>query len=240
MIPEQAVRLGVPDGVSLEARVALVPGAPAGLVVCHPHPLYGGDMDNPVVVRVADVGGELGLATLRFNFRGVGGSTGSHGGGEAEEADVEAALGWMTQHVERVALVGYSFGAAVCAAVGARWPRVAGLALVAPAIGAGTGRPGRTEGGLIQMLGAGTGRPVCTEGGLIRLLGSPGAPSPVLIVAGDSDEYCPVGALHRLRRELPRAHVQIVAGANHFFFGKLFPLGEAIREWARRLAPGTS
>ena len=222
MIPEQAVRLGVPDGVSLEARVALVPGAPAGLVVCHPHPLYGGDMDNPVVVRVADVGGELGLATLRFNFRGVGGSTGSHGGGEAEEADVEAALGWMTQHVERVALVGYSFGAAVCAAVGARWPRVAGLALVAPAIGAGTGRPGRTAEGLIQMLG------------------SPGAPSPVLIVAGDSDEYCPVWALHRLRRELPRAHVQIVAGANHFFFGKLFPLGEAIREWARRLAPGTS
>ena len=197
MIPEQTVRLVAPDGVSLEARVALAPGAPVGLVVCHPHPLYGGDMDNPVVVRVADIGGELGLATLRFNFRGVGGSTGSHGGGEAEEADVEAALAWMTQHVERVALV-------------------------PPPIGAGTGRRGRTE------------------GGLIRLLGSPGAPSPVLIVAGDSDEYCPVGALHRLRRELPRAHVQIVAGANHFFFGKLFPLGEAIREWARRLAPGTS
>ena len=54
-----------------------------------PIPLYGGDMDNPVVVRAAEVCADLGLATLRFNFRGVGGSTGTHGRGIAERIDVE-------------------------------------------------------------------------------------------------------------------------------------------------------
>ena len=58
--------------MSLEALLALPPSPPAGVVICHPHPLYGGDMENPVVVRVQEVCAALGLATLRFNFRGVG------------------------------------------------------------------------------------------------------------------------------------------------------------------------
>src|SRR3970040_2479352 len=85
------VALDVRSGPRRESRLAL-PGAPkAGLVVCHPHPLYGGDMDNPVVVRVAEVAQGAGVATLRFNFRGVGASGGVHGGGDGAQEHVAAA-----------------------------------------------------------------------------------------------------------------------------------------------------
>ena len=87
MIPEQAVALAAGDDVTLEARLGLPPSPRAGVVICHPHPLYGGDMDNPVVVRAVEVCAGLGLATLRFNFRGVGGSTGAHGGGRDKSPD---------------------------------------------------------------------------------------------------------------------------------------------------------
>ena len=80
------------DGVTLEARIGMPPAQRGGVALCHPHPLYGGDMDNPVVVRAAEVARDLGLATVRFNFRGVGQSTGEHGKGVAERLDVEAAL----------------------------------------------------------------------------------------------------------------------------------------------------
>ena len=216
MIPEQAVALAVGDGVTLEARLGLPPSPRAGVVICHPHPLYGGDMDNPVVVRAAEVCGAAGLATLRFNFRGVGGSTGSHGGGPAEERDVEAAMARMTQHAERVALAGYSFGAAVAGAVAARRPEVAGLALVAPPIAGAAGGP------------------ALAEGGALRTLSRAGAP--VLVVAGDADEYCPRADLERLRAAVPGVEVRIIEGADHFFLGRLFPLGEALGAWARRLA----
>ena len=92
MIPEQPTRLAVATDLSLEALLA-VPDTPgAGVVICHPHPLYGGDMDNPVVVRVQEVCAGLGVATLRFNFRGVGGSGGAHAGGIGEQDDTRAAL----------------------------------------------------------------------------------------------------------------------------------------------------
>jgi uncharacterized protein len=92
MIPEQPLSLAVGDGVVLEARLAAPGQASVGVVLCHPHPLYGGDMDNPVVVRAQEVCAALGLATLRFNFRGVGGSSGEHGAGVDEQADAGAAL----------------------------------------------------------------------------------------------------------------------------------------------------
>lgn len=130
--------LSSPDGVSLEARAAKLPGARGGVVVCHPHPLYGGDMDNPVVIRVVEVCAELGLATLRFNFRGVGRSTGTHGNGLGERDDLETALrhlGGALPTVAMVALVGYSFGAMVAAHVATGHPALAGLSLIAPPLG---------------------------------------------------------------------------------------------------------
>src|SRR6516165_3335147 len=67
----------------------------AAAVVCHPHPLHGGTMNNNVVYRVAKALVDAGVAALRFNFRGVGGSTGQHAEGVGEEEDVRAALAYL-------------------------------------------------------------------------------------------------------------------------------------------------
>jgi alpha/beta superfamily hydrolase len=89
---EDPIVVPVPGGPSLEGRLALVEAPKGGFVLCHPHPLYGGDMDNPVVIRAAEVVQEAGHATLRFNFRGVGASTGVHDKGLGEQDDVRAAV----------------------------------------------------------------------------------------------------------------------------------------------------
>jgi hypothetical protein len=217
MIAERAATLAASDGVSLEARLGLPSRPRAGLVVGHPHPLYGGDMDNPVVVRVTEVCGERGFATLRFNFRGVGGSTGHHDGGRAERRDVEAALAHLGEALgpgTPLALAGYSFGATVAARVAApagAAPVLAGLALLAPPLGLEGEAPFAALAGFTP---------------------------PLLIVAGGQDEYCPRPALAALAGRLPGARVTVIEGANHFFFGKLFPLGEAVAAWAENLEAG--
>ena len=94
-------------------------------------------MDNPVVIRVAEVAQSLGGATLRFDFRGVGASSGKHGGGEAEQEDVKAALGSLAERLPAgsfIGLAGYSFGAWVAARIAAAVDLPA-LALVAPPLG---------------------------------------------------------------------------------------------------------
>jgi alpha/beta superfamily hydrolase len=81
----------------------------------HPHPLYGGSMQNNVVDAVILAAGRCGLATLRFNFRGVGESHGQFNGGVGEADDVGAALSFLAQEsgTDKFILAGYSFGAAV-------------------------------------------------------------------------------------------------------------------------------
>ena len=214
MLAEEPVTLTTPDGIILEAMVSAPGTTTSGVVICHPHPLYGGDMDNPVVVRAAEVAAVAGLATLRFNFRGVGRSTGTHGGGRAEQHDVAAALDHLATRLgdrSHVALAGYSFGA-IMAADAAAARELAGLALIAPPLPFSQSRP-------LPRLG--------------------NARLPVLVVVGSNDEYCPLPALDRLRSELPNAEVRVIDGANHFFFGKLYPLGEALASWARQMSAGS-
>ena len=80
----------------LEGRVWLATGSrDVGVVLCHPHPLRGGNMYSNVVSAVAEALWEHDISTLRFNFRGTGASTGSHGGGDTEEADVTAAVAYL-------------------------------------------------------------------------------------------------------------------------------------------------
>lgn len=212
MIREENVTIPVGDGVTLEGALAVPTASTVGVVVAHPHPLYGGDMENPVVIRVAEVCRDSGLATLRFNFRGVGRSTGIHDGARGEQADVEAALAHLAKTLQgerRTALAGYSFGAAISAAVAARHPGLAGLALVAPPLGVA---------------------------GFERLPSLHGIAGPVLIVGASDDEYLPREALDRLRQEYPAATIHVIESANHFFLGRLYPLGEAVAEWAGRVA----
>jgi alpha/beta superfamily hydrolase len=211
MIVEQPVTLPVASGIQLDGRLAVPPDASRGVALCHPHPLYGGDMENPVVVRAAEVCRDAGLATLRFDFRGVGASTGQHDEGRGEVEDLAAALDHLTRVLpagRTVAALGYSFGATIAARMATR-RQLAGVALVAP--------------------------PLAMKA-LADLDGLADVTGPMLIVAGTADGYCPPEALERLARSVPRATVRTIEGADHFFFGKLFPLGEAVAAWAREVA----
>src|SRR5438552_19208551 len=111
MISESVDTLTTRDGVTLDARVGAPTSPRGGVAPCHPHPLYGGDMENPVVVRAAEVCVDAGLATLRFDFRGVGASTGTHDEGRGEQDDLGAALDHLATLLPAhapLAVVGYS------------------------------------------------------------------------------------------------------------------------------------
>src|SRR5579862_2867810 len=97
----------------LEAIVREPPEPVAAAVVCHPHPRGGGTMNNNVVYRLAKALVEGGVATLRFNFRGVGASTGTYDEGRGEEDDARAALAFLRARHPAVPLwiAGFSFGA---------------------------------------------------------------------------------------------------------------------------------
>jgi alpha/beta superfamily hydrolase len=162
-------------------------------------------MDNPVVVRVAEVAQGEGIATLRFNFRGVGASGGAHAGGEGEQEDVTAALAALAGRLPAegpIGLAGYSFGAWVAARVAAAMPALPALALLAPPLR------------------------------MYHLDFLSHAPPHTLLVSGSRDQYCPVETLERLGMRLG-TKVEIIEGAEHFFFGKLFPLGETVERWLR-------
>ena len=106
------------------------------LVACHPHPLLGGNMDNPVVTAVCRAATAMGFATLRFNYRGVEGSQGEFTNGKREAEDIRNALNLMRQWPgidrKRLALVGYSFGAALILRELKRCKATKSLALIAP------------------------------------------------------------------------------------------------------------
>jgi len=206
---EEALTIRVPDGPALEARLAPLANPKGGFVVCHPHPLYGGDMDNPVVIRAAEVAQAAGYATLRFNFRGAGTSEGVHDKGRGEQEDVRAAMAALATHLpagSRVGVMGYSFGAAMAARATRPSVPEAPLGLIAPPLG-------MYDFDFLQT-----------------------SPGRMLLVAGTADAYCPVEALHRLAA-ITSAEERIVEGADHFFFGKLYPLGEVIGAWLAGAPP---
>jgi alpha/beta superfamily hydrolase len=104
-------------------------------VVCHPHPLMGGSMDNPIVVTVCHALAERGWAALRFNFRGTGRSRGSFDDGQGEMDDVAGTFDFLRAQPnvdeDRLAVVGYSFGAGVGLHHAARDPKVGYLVGIA-------------------------------------------------------------------------------------------------------------
>jgi uncharacterized protein len=167
-------------------------------------------MENPVVVRVQEVCASLGLATLRFNFRGVGASGGAHGGGVGEQEDAIAALDTLAKAIGSgaLAIAGYSFGSRIAALVGSRDSRIAGIAMIAPPLA-------MSDFGFLED----------------RKI-------PTLAIAGTRDQYCPPDEFARFTAARPWIKTAAIEGADHFFFGKLFPLGEAVAEWAQQVSTG--
>lgn len=126
--------------LSLEGALHLPGASPApGVVVCHPHPQYGGDMHNNVVIAICEALAGRGCAALRFNFRGAGASEGSFDDGRGERDDVAAALAHLGAQPEvdagRIGLAGYSFGAMMAAEAASGELRA--LALVSPPVAQG-------------------------------------------------------------------------------------------------------
>ena len=115
-----------------------------GVVICHPHPLHGGNMDNNVVLALALGLVEEGFVTLRFNFRGVGGSEGEHTKGEKESQEVLAALelvkAWPDTNA-KTGLIGYSFGTSVILGHSELYAETDAIALVSPPFRAVEGTP---------------------------------------------------------------------------------------------------
>lgn len=196
-----ALTLQGPAG-DIETRIEGEQQSPAFLaLVCHPHPLFGGSMDNKVVTTLTRAARQRGAVALRFNFRGVGASQGSHGGGLTETDDLLAVVHWMCeQWPERpLWLAGFSFGAWVArrgaAALTENQQPAARLLLVAP--------------------------PVHHHD--FETLSAPNCP--VTVVLGEQDEVVPVGDMldwansSALRPQLVR-----FADTGHFFHGRLVDL----------------
>jgi len=182
------------EGIELEGMLHYREGDgqwPAA-VVCHPHPMGGGTMNNSIVAAIARALVERGVVTLRFNFRGVGRSGGRHEGGRGEQADVAGAIDWLlaqpTVDAWRVGLAGFSFGAAVALYVAARDPRVVGLAAV--------GLPADR----VDVAAAAT---------LTR---------PKFFITGELDRLAPPGPLRGLVEKLPPPkEIVIEPGVDHFW-----------------------
>lgn len=160
-------------------------------------------MQNKVVHTLARSFGELGLRTVRFNFRGVGQSEGSYDAGIGETDDALALLEWVRRQRPRdeIWLAGFSFGGYVSLRAAARF-EVARLALVAPAIHR------------------------------FATSGAPPAPSvPVLVLLGDADEIVPPQEVLDWCGSLkPSPDLRVFPGVGHFFHGKLNELRSAVQE----------
>jgi len=177
-------------------------GTDRGAVIAPPHPLYGGSMDSPIVAEIAHACARAGLATLRFDWRGVAGSAGAPSGERAHaDEDYGAALEHLAETVGGpLCVCGYSFGAAAALRATGRARRVREAILVAPP-------PSLIDAAAL--------------GGVRR----------ALVIAGEEDGIASPDALRALVAESRSASLVIVPGADHFFGVGLADIGRAIARW---------
>ncbi|HEY8121090.1 MAG TPA: alpha/beta family hydrolase [Myxococcota bacterium] len=203
-LQEKMVTIALGESESLEGVfLAGAAGDDRGAVIAPPHPLYGGSMDSPVVAEIAFACHRSGIATLRFNWRGVGASAGEASGGEADaDADYGAALAHLADTLPGVLLAcGYSFGSAAAVRAAERSPRVRRLVLVAPP-------PALIAPARIASLKA-----------------------RVLIVTGDRDDFVPLAALRDSFASAANVTLRVLPGVDHFFMDGLGALGREASEW---------
>ena len=204
-------RFIIPAGlVRIEAQLR-EPERPirGAVVLCHPHPVYGGTMDNRVVYRAAKAVSEAGFAALRFNFRGVGQSTGQFDEGNGEKDDVSSMIEWLCSRYPGLplSLIGYSFGAWVGLQVGCADSRVS------------------------TVVGLGLPLDLYNFDFLTR------SPKPARYIIGTRDEYCSQESLDRLEPQLPDSSlVYRIEGSDHFFDGHVATVEKLITDFFKQLS----
>ena len=177
-----------------------------GVAITHPHPLYGGTMNNPVVETIQNAYQQNGHATLRFNFRGVGGSQGNFDNGLGEQNDVRAAIAFIeNMNCSAVDLAGYSFGAWVNAGVVAdNRTSIASMIMISPPVG------------------------------FIEFENVSALDCLKLVVTGRRDEIAPVNQIRDLLPAWnPRAHFEIIDGCDHFYIGYLDKLQSILTQYLK-------
>lgn len=181
-----------------------------GFIMCHPHPLYSGTMDNKVVTTLVrgvsrlDMKEGPALDTIRFNFRGVGNSEGKHDHGQGEQYDLAAVVEYASTELgwEKIYLAGFSFGSGVACLYAKNHPeKIAGLFLIAPAV---------------HHFDAPSTLPFEFESH---------------VYMGDADEVVPFDEVeHWVDLLTPQPHWHIFEDAGHFFHGRLIDLKNTVLE----------
>jgi uncharacterized protein len=205
----QRLTLTTTDGVDLEAELHVPEGARAAVLLCHPHPLRGGSMHDGVPDALFRSLPARGLAALRFNFRGVGASTGTHDEGQAEQHDVRAAVASLAGAAPGLVLVvaGWSFGADVSLAV--TDPAISAWSPIAPPI---------------RVLGAEAFAAMAAD------------PRPKLLLCPELDQFNPADKARQTVAGWTNAEVVTVPGADHFLWGHEAFLTDAVDSFVTRVA----
>jgi alpha/beta superfamily hydrolase len=177
----------------------------AAVVFGHPHPQHGGTMHTKMVFQGAKALSRIGCAVLRFNYRGVGSSAGTFGGGAGEMADFRAALDYLHAKYPEAPLwaAGFSFGAWLALEAGAADPRVSALVGIAP--------------------------PVAREGYVFEHIRR--STKPKFFLQGDRDEVCPLRDLRIFYGTLPEPkELVVIEGATHLFEGMTLEAAAALED----------
>ncbi|MBU2511761.1 alpha/beta hydrolase [bacterium] len=175
------------------------------VIITHPHPMYGGDMYNSVVHTISKAFHHLSYSTLRFNFRGVGKSTGSFDNGLGEQEDLKFAIQYLSeQGFNRITLAGYSFGSWVIYNLVIRENITNSIVLISPPVD------------FIEFKNA----------QLVESL--------KMVLVGTRDDFASLENVSRLVPIWnPKARLEIIQGADHFFSGYLEKLEQAISSESR-------
>lgn len=214
---EEEVFFPSEGGIHLEGRICCPSrdkDSPSwGAILCHPHPLYGGNMHNNVISSLQERLAKASMTTLRFNFRGVGKSQGRYDEGNSEVSDALAGVEYLVGRFPQLrgaALVGYSFGAMVGARAAMRDERIKTLLLIAPPLAIYD----------LDFLKEGE-----------RQL-------PLLLIAGARDAFSPQEKLEALAQALQGlTRVAIIPDSDHFFWGKEEMVADRVEEFLSSLSP---
>lgn len=173
-----------------------------GVIVTHPHPLYGGDMYNYVVESVVNAYQKKGYTTLRFNFRGTGKSQGDYSEGIGEQEDVRAAISWLSaQGIKEIDLAGYSFGAWVNAHIDCESQGIRHMLMVSPPVN------------------------------FLNFDGIKALPLLRLVICGDDDEFASTDLLGKMISVWnPDADFKIIDNTDHFYGLKIRDIERILKE----------